>query len=160
VPRPAAPSPTRKKVARSGQAGSGLAGSASPALVEVPDAAPETPAAAAEGGPVDRRTDAPPGSDQVLADIRAGMDLVSDDISSCIGDWSAVSPDLAGHVDVAFRIDADGLQEAWIVDHSEVPAGASTLVSAIRPKRQSMRFVGGGRMPPPACASAPPPPRA
>jgi len=33
---------------------------------------------------------------------------------------------------------------------------ASTLVSAIRPKRGSRHFVGGGRMPPPACASAPP----
>ena len=36
------------------------------------------------------------------------------------------------------------------------PESASTLVSAIRPKRGSRRFVGGGRMPPPACASAPP----
>jgi len=81
-------------------------------------------------GPVDRRSDAHVASEQLLDDIKTGIDLVRDDIEACIEDWSEVEPDMDGQVVVRFSLDADGLQEAWIGDVEDVPAGPLTCFAA------------------------------
>ena len=67
---------------------------------------------------------------QLVDDIKAGMELVADDIEACIDDWAELNPGLNGRVDVGFRIGPEGLTEAWIVDHQDVPAGPLTCFSA------------------------------
>ena len=90
--------------------------------VPVPAAAGTDPAPA-NIGPVDRREN-PSGDPAALqAAIRGRMDAVGDDIGACLGEWMALDPTLAGKVNVGFQLDATGLTDAWIVDHSDVPLG-------------------------------------
>lgn len=125
VPRPTSTSAARRKVTDARPA-------ASP-----PSAAPEAaaPEAAAPEGPVDRRAGAgqggaAQGDDRVVEDIKAGMALVTEDIQACIEDWAEVAPDIDGHVDVAFQLGPEGLEEAWIVDQVDVPGGPLTCFSS------------------------------
>lgn len=115
VPRPTAPTgspkPIRKAVAP-----------AQPAAPALPQAQPS--------GPVDRRENADPDAAGELAEIRAGMDLVAEDIGACISEWEAIYPALNGKVNVAFTLNADGLQEAWIMEATDIPVGPLSCFSA------------------------------
>jgi hypothetical protein len=88
--------------------------------------APEPAAPAVTDGPIDRRENPPADSAETARAIKAKMDDVSDDIAECLDGWMTVDPSLQGKVNVAFRIDADGLQDAWIMDHTDVPFGPLT----------------------------------
>ncbi|HND32166.1 MAG TPA: hypothetical protein PLA94_19315, partial [Myxococcota bacterium] len=71
-----------------------------------------------------------PDAAQQLAEIREGMDLVSEDIGECISAWEALYPALNGKVNVAFTLNADGLQEAWIMQATDIPPGPLSCFSA------------------------------
>ncbi len=118
VPRPKhptrAPRPIRKSLPPA------------PPAPEAPASAEGPPAEGAEPvskGPIDRRENPDPDSARQIAEIREGMDLVSEDIGACISSWEAVYPALNGRVSVAFSLNADGLQEAWIMDSTDIPPG-------------------------------------
>jgi hypothetical protein len=81
-------------------------------------------------GPVDRRENPPPGAEATRAAIMARMDDVSDEIAVCLDGWMALDPGLEGKVNMGFRLDADGLQEAWVADHSDVPFGPLSCFGA------------------------------
>ena len=106
-----------------------------PPPAPVPAAATPAPEEAARDvldALTDRRPEAERAPADVVSAISGQMREVSHDIGACIGDWAAVSPDIDGTVNVGFRIDADGLQEAWIVDYEDVPAGPlSCFASAV-----------------------------
>ncbi len=75
---------------------------------------------------LDRRPESERGDGNVAAAIQDNMEDVRGDIAGCITDWLTVEPSIEGRVSVGFRINADGLQEAWIVDHEDVPSGPLT----------------------------------
>lgn len=77
----------------------------------------------------DKRPGASQGSSTLEA-IQDRVGLVEDDIQVCLGQWMELDPDLEGRVVVGFQLDADGLQDAWIADHSEVPFGPLSCFSA------------------------------
>lgn len=87
-------------------------------------AAPTTP------GPVDRRENPPADAEQVRAAILSRMDAVRDDLSDCVGSWMALDPTLSGQVNVGFQIDATGLTDAWVADHTDVPMGPLSCFSS------------------------------
>ena len=84
----------------------------------------------APSGPVDRREHPPADAEQVRAAIMERMEDVSQDISSCLGEWMALDPDLEGQVNIGFQLNADGLQDAYVVDHSDVPLGPLSCFAA------------------------------
>lgn len=86
---------------------------------------PETPAS---GGPVDRREGAPDDGGALLAEVRANLDLVREDIAECVAAWDAAAID--GRVLLAFRFDADGLQDAWLSEVESVPDGPRTCFAS------------------------------
>ncbi len=71
----------------------------------------------------DRRENPGPDGATVLAAVGVGMDMLRDEISSCLELWTKDEPDFSAQVDLAFQIDAEGLQKAWIARHSKVPLG-------------------------------------
>lgn len=105
---------------------------APPAPVAAPEPPPEEAAREVLGELTDRRAEAERAPADVVGAISGQMREVSKDIGACINEWAAVSPDIDGTVNVGFRIDADGLQEAWIVDYEDVPSGPlSCFASAV-----------------------------
>ena len=42
----------------------------------------------------------------------------------------ALDPDLEGQVNIGFQLNADGLQDAYVVDHSDVPLGPLSCFAA------------------------------
>ena len=60
---------------------------------------------------------------------------MDDEIEACLDDWREDDPELSGEVSMRFGVDANGLQEAWIEDHTDVPLGPlscfGTAVAAI-----------------------------
>ena len=94
-------------------------GGSPPAGAPVPADAPEAEAV----GPTDRREPAPENGWTAMAAIKGKMDEVTDDIAACLGEWMAIDPSLEGKVSMGFRLGPEGLQEAWVVDHTDVPFG-------------------------------------
>ena len=84
----------------------------------------------APSGPVDRREHPPADAEQVRAAIMDRMEDVSEDISSCLGAWMALDPDLEGQVNIGFQLNADGLEDAYVLDHSDVPLGPLSCFAA------------------------------
>lgn len=84
----------------------------------------------AAGGPVDKRESPGPEGAATVTRIKEKMDGVTDEIAECLGEWMALDPALEGEVAMGFRIGPDGLQEAWVVDHSEVPFGPLSCFGA------------------------------
>ena len=74
-------------------------------------------------GPVDRRENPPQNGGPTAQAIRSKMDEVTDEMAECLGEWMALDPSLEGKVSMGFRIGPDGLQDAWVVDHTDVPFG-------------------------------------
>jgi hypothetical protein len=125
IPRPErparAPRPIRKSLPPAPPAPE------APAPAEGP---PADGAEAASKGPIDRRENPDPDAARQIAEIKEGMDLVSEDIGACISSWEAVYPALNGRVAVAFSLNADGLEEAWIMDSTDIPPGPLDCFSA------------------------------
>ena len=96
-----------------------------PPPVPVPAAAPPPSASS----PSDPSGEADEMADEMAA-YQAGLKLASEDMSQCLGQWFALMPDLHGSVTIAFDLDKDGLQNVWIVDSGEVPAGPLSCMSA------------------------------
>jgi len=94
--------------------------------------APETPNAAPDEPPAD---DPPPGQlldrregdhrdgAALMADLQSRLDVARDDITACVGQWTALDPGLAGEVNLGFQLDASGLTDVWVVDQTDVPFG-------------------------------------
>ena len=87
--------------------------------------APDAPAPGAQGDPGGERAAAPAEarSDESATRIAIGSQMgeVRDAISPCVARWTADDPTIAGSLTLSFSIDADGLVDVWIMDHSEVP---------------------------------------
>lgn len=81
-------------------------------------------------GPIDRREHPPADAAQVQQAVMSRLNDVEADISACLAEWRAVDPDLEGEVNMGFQIDADGLQQAAVVDHTDVPLGPLSCFSA------------------------------
>jgi hypothetical protein len=84
---------------------------------------------------VDRRDAPPADAETQRAAIQAAMKGVQDEIGDCVEQWAEVEPAMQGRVTLAFQLDASGLQDAWIEQHSDVPGGplscfATALYSA------------------------------
>ncbi|MDP2316630.1 MAG: hypothetical protein Q8P41_27295 [Pseudomonadota bacterium] len=94
-----------------------------PGSATEPSAATPPAPTAATGGPIDRRENPPADAEATRAAIVSRMAEVNDEISACLDGWAALDPGLAGSVSMAFQLDASGLEDAWVVDHSDVPFG-------------------------------------
>jgi hypothetical protein len=81
-------------------------------------------------GPIDRREDPGPDAEKVRAAIMSRMDAVRADIGTCLDDWSALDPGLEGQVNLAFQLGPEGLQDAWVNDHTDVPFGPLSCFSS------------------------------
>lgn len=128
LPRP--PVAVRKPAESTAPAPSpALKGAALPAAATTPDESP-SPAADQQAPLIDRRPASQLGDGSVAAAIQDNMEDVREDIAGCINDWLAVEPNIEGKVNVGFRINADGLQEAWIADHESVPDGPLTCFAS------------------------------
>lgn len=71
----------------------------------------------------DRREDPSGDSEALVAAVHGGLELVREDIETCLAAWSAVDSSIQGQVMLAFRIDENGLQDVWIEDYADVPMG-------------------------------------
>lgn len=136
-PDPAAPDPAptaadSARHARTWRSGARTPVPRAPSRARRPDAgapspAPEVPA---EAGPIDRREHPPADAAQTRDAIWSRLDDVEADIETCLDAWRAEDPDLEGTVNMGFQIDASGLQQAFVVDHSDVPLGPLSCFSA------------------------------
>ncbi|GDX81182.1 hypothetical protein LBMAG42_29930 [Deltaproteobacteria bacterium] len=88
---------------------------------------PETPAAS---GPVDKREGSPADSAAIMAKLQEKIAKLRPDISECIGGWMELDPGLAGEVEIGFQLEHDGLTQAWVEDHSDVPFGPRSCFGA------------------------------
>ncbi|MCA9693841.1 MAG: hypothetical protein KC636_29915 [Myxococcales bacterium] len=75
-------------------------------------------------GPLkDRREDPKGDPEELQRHLQAGLELVRDDIEECLAAWSELDPALTGEVMIGFDVSPEGLTNAWIEEHSDVPAG-------------------------------------
>lgn len=102
----------------------------SAAAKSAPASPAPTDAAQTQDGPVDRREGAHGSGNEVVRRIQERMDPVKDDIAECLGAWMEQDPDLEGKVLLDFQIGPDGLQDAWVEDHENVPLGPLTCFSS------------------------------
>lgn len=72
---------------------------------------------------VDRRPAEERSAGDDMTRLHAHVDAVDASVSACIGEWMALDPTLSAKVMLGFSLGPDGLQEAWVDDHGEVPAG-------------------------------------
>jgi hypothetical protein len=105
-----------------------------PRLVAPPASAPDAHAApprleTGSGNLTDKRPN-PSGDTKLLrAQLQARIKLADENAQKCLEDWGQRDPALEKGVMLAFTLDAQGLQEVWIEDHPEVPAGALACLS-------------------------------
>jgi hypothetical protein len=92
-----------------------------------PPSRPPKPVPHADG-PVDRTGGK--ASPATIEAIRAGLDLVREDAEGCVDEWKASVPDFAGEVKLGFDLGPDGLQDVWIIDHTDVPDGPLTCFAS------------------------------
>ncbi len=85
---------------------------------------------AASSGPVDKREGTHADSAAIMAALQEKIAKLRPDISECIGGWMELDPGLAGEVEIGFQLEHDGLTEAWVVDHSDVPFGPRSCFGA------------------------------
>jgi hypothetical protein len=92
---------------------------------------PAAPAKLERGGdlPRDRRPDGARNAPVNVVQIRERFREVDDAVERCLSRFAAEDPALAQGVMLAFTLDADGLQDVWIVDHEDVSAGPLTCLS-------------------------------
>lgn len=55
------------------------------------------------------------------AGISGVADKMRDSIAECVDAWTAELPDIHGRVVLAFQIGPDGIQDAWVMEHEQVP---------------------------------------
>jgi len=80
-------------------------------------------------GPVDLRTEGAPVDRKLLKD---GMEAIGEDTEDCLERAFEQAQWPAGRVSVFFRIDREGLMEAWIDEHDELPeASLNCLTDAV-----------------------------
>lgn len=143
-PAPAPPKPTKATAARGFKPGSRtvvtgpspatrspvVAGSAAAdAGMPVPADEPPTDAPAAPG-PVDKREGSRADSAAIMAKLQEKIAKLRPDIAECIGGWMELDPGLAGEVEIGFQLEHDGLTQAWVEDHSDVPFGPRSCFGA------------------------------
>lgn len=117
------PKPIRRNVG----AGKGNAGEDGAAPVPESDAAPGPTAVEDPTVPVER----PPVPQSEAADaINASVLEVLPSVRECVQAWGEAYPKIEGKVELEMLLGADGLSEASIMDHSEVPAGILSCFSA------------------------------
>ena len=76
-------------------------------------------------------SDPPPAADaQAVAAIKENASLAADDIKTCLEGWWEQDPTLSGRVVISFDLTPDGLSDAWIEEHSDVPLGPLSCFSA------------------------------
>lgn len=80
-------------------------------------------AAPALSGPIDGRENPPADGGATAEAIEGKMDEVTDEIAACLGEWMALDPSLEGKVNMGFQIGPEGLTDAWVDDHTDVPFG-------------------------------------
>jgi hypothetical protein len=93
---------------------------------------PGTPPPRLERGgglPRDRRPEAARNAPVNVVQIRERFREVDDAVERCLSRFAAEDPALAEGVMLAFTLDADGLQDVWIVDHENVSEGPLTCLS-------------------------------
>ncbi len=129
-PEPAARRSPAAEGAGTGPAAPAPAAVPPPAEAEAPppsDAPPAAPDAPADDPPpgqlLDRREGDHRDGAALMADLQARLDVARDDITACVGQWTALDPGLAGEVNLGFQLDATGLTDVWVVDQTDVPFG-------------------------------------
>lgn len=110
---PAAATPPRVRIPRP----------TAPRRIAAPPEVPTAAQAPVAAGPVDRRPDAPADAGAVKELLMQQMDDVSAEIGPCVDRWAKADTRLNGSVKLRFAMDADGLQDVWIEEHSAVPDG-------------------------------------
>jgi hypothetical protein len=123
---PGRPTPTERR---------GVVRTMVPRLVTAPPAsapdayAPPPRLETGSGNLTDKRPN-PTGDPKLLrAQLQQRIKLADENAQKCLEDWGERDPALEKGVMLAFTLDAQGLQEVWIEDRPEVPAGALACLS-------------------------------
>jgi hypothetical protein len=77
----------------------------------------------------DRRPDPGPGSEAMKAEIMRRLQLADDASNLCLQSWAGIDPTLEKGVRMRFTLDADGLDQVFLEDRADVPAGPLACLS-------------------------------
>jgi hypothetical protein len=77
----------------------------------------------------DRRADPGPGSEAMKAEIMRRLQLADQAANLCLQSWAGIDPTLEEGVRVRFTLEADGLDELFLEDRADVPAGPLACLS-------------------------------
>jgi len=69
-------------------------------------------------------------SKELMEHVKAGLDLVEEDVEACIKAWTDADPSIQGKVLLGFQIGEDGLGKVWIQDYEDVPRGPLTCFAS------------------------------
>ncbi len=58
--------------------------------------------------------------------IGYAFETLDEDVTECLAKWGQELPTAKDEVMIAFQIDKDGLQKAWVMDDAEIPFGPRT----------------------------------
>ncbi len=123
---PSAPPKARRAAIPAPRASAPAPVSTGPTVTSI-EAAPkeaEEDEEAEEHGGVDPALPLTPQSLQTVAD------RMRPSIAACVEAWTAELPALRGEVVLGFQLNAEGVQEAWVVEHDEVPPAVLGCFSA------------------------------